>query len=141
MPPIDRTHYEIHRAICKQTHPSDPIHWILLLAHPNDTHCIWYHSVNENGHEGAYEMLIEPNKRFNSWAFAEKIFLGLIPVELGVVVSREACKVPPQNCQYWVAYVLMRLERVGLVQRGLYRRWIGQVSERWGDEGPGDLRY
>lgn len=110
------------------------------MVHPGNDHCIWYHSVNGSGH-GGYEMLIEPNKRFDSWSFEHKFFLGIFPTALGAVVSREACKVPPQNCQFWVAYVVMRLGRVGLVSGDLYGWLVGEVRERWGDEGPGDLRY
>jgi hypothetical protein len=140
MPRIDYNHYELWLAQCK-VEPHKPCHWILLMVHPNDNHCILYHSVNETGESGSYEMLIEPNKRFYSWSFDEKFYLGMFPTELGVAVSQEANKVPPQNCQYWVLYVILRLERRGLVPRGVYRGWLGEVSECWGDEGPGDLRY
>lgn len=141
MPRIDYTHYELWLAQCKVESPTEACHWILLMVHPNDTHCIWYHSVNETGQEGDYDMLIEPNKRFDSWSFHDKFYLGMFPAELGFVVSQEACKVPLQNCQYWALYVVLRLERRRLLSGGVFRRWITEVTEFWGDKGPGDLRH
>jgi hypothetical protein len=141
MPRVDFTHYELWLAQCKITTPTEFVHWMLLMVHPGDNRCFWCHSVNESGQERDYDMLIEPNRRFDSWSFHDKFFLGIFPTELGRVVSQEAYKVPPQNCQYWALYVILRLERRGLLSEGLYREWIGQVSECWGDEGPGDLRY
>jgi hypothetical protein len=80
------------------------------MVHPGDNRCIWYHSVNEAGHEagheGSYEIPIEPNKRFDSWSFEHKFFLAMFPTELGAVMSREACKVPPQNCHFRLLVLL-----------------------------------
>ncbi|KAF3394451.1 hypothetical protein F1880_004787 [Penicillium rolfsii] len=88
MPRIDYDHYELWLAQCKVNSPTEPCHWILLMVHPNDSHCIWYHSVNETGEAEDFEMLIEPNKRFNSWSFDEKFYLGMFPTEYGVTHNR-----------------------------------------------------
>lgn len=40
--------------------------------------------------------------------------------------------------QFWALYLILRLERRGLLSD---RRWIREVTVCWGVEGPGDLRY
>ena len=85
--------------------------------------------------------MIEPNKRFDSPSFCCKYYLGTIPVELGIEVSRQANRIPPQNCQYWALYLILRLERRRILPRGSFDAWSGSITELWGDQGAGDLRH
>lgn len=39
--------------------------------------------MNEAGHEGAYEILLEPNKRFDSRSFKQQVAPGYVPYRAG----------------------------------------------------------
>jgi hypothetical protein len=133
---MGRAHYDLFLAICKEQFPSGPIHWMIMMVHPGAQRCIWLHCV---GSPGGRELLIEPNKRFDSWSIERTFFLSRIPASAGRMVEQQARAIPPQSCQYWAVYLVLRLERRGMVPHGSYGHWRHHITHRREDMGPGCL--
>jgi hypothetical protein len=122
MASIDRHHLDLYLAICKPQDPEDPIHWMMMMAHPGAERCTWLHC---EGFRGNRRTEIEEGKRFNSWGIGTKDFLCRIPVSEGITVVQEALALPKQSCRWWVLYLMLRLEDKGLMPEGTHNHWKG----------------
>jgi hypothetical protein len=89
---------------------NDPLHWILLLAHPGSDRCTWYHVTGGPTQGRPYVPKIEANKRTNSFGIATKQFISRIPAGEINKVKAATQAVPLQRCQRWTTEVLAKLE-------------------------------
>lgn len=134
---VDRTTFDIWLAICKRTHPRNPIHWMIMMGHPGSDRCTRFHST---GYPGHYEVQMDTDRRHDSWSIESKHFICRIPAAYGDVVWQEAEAIPAQSCQCWASYLLLRLERRYMVPCGTYEHWVDyHMTSRREDKGPGCL--
>jgi hypothetical protein len=77
---------------------NDPLHWILLLAHPGSDRCTWYHVTGGPTQGRPYVPKIEANKRTNSFGIATKQFISRIPAGEINKVKAATQAVPLQRC-------------------------------------------
>jgi hypothetical protein len=103
---------------------------------PGATRGIRLHST---GYKGNRRLSIEPDKRFNSWQVEDTHYLGIIPADDRIIVPKEAEKIPLQSCQLWACYLMLRLERKGLLRKGTFDHYMHCYKHKFlEDYGPGD---
>jgi hypothetical protein len=138
MPRVDRQHLDIYWITCKQPTPDTPVHRMIGMVHPGADRCTWLHC---EGSPGSRRLVIEANRRFNSWSIESKSFLARVHVSAARTVEDQARAIPLQSCRFWAMYLILRIERTGLVPSGTYDR----LRRRYGnppsheDYGPGAL--
>lgn len=100
---------------------------------------MWYHCP---GQPGAREPTYEVDKRLDSWSFDSKQYLARIPTTAVHKVQQQAQAIPPQDCSSWALYVILRLEREGLIPAGNYENLRNRYgnSHNGEDLGPGNMR-
>ncbi|KAJ6189143.1 hypothetical protein N7519_004051 [Penicillium mononematosum] len=102
---------ELYVQICK---PHDTVvHWMIAMKYPDADRCTRLHSI---GYMGNRTLSIEHDKRFDSDQVETTHYLGRIRVSESTTVEMEAEKVPLQSCQLWACYLILRLERKGLLK-------------------------
>ncbi|KAJ5478334.1 hypothetical protein N7530_003843 [Penicillium desertorum] len=107
---------ELYVQICK---PQDTVvHWMIAMKYPDADRCTRLHSI---GYMGNRTLAIEHDKRFDSDSVETTHYLGRIHVSESTIVEMEAEKIPPQSCQLWACYLILRLERKGLLQEDVRR--------------------
>ncbi|OQE13655.1 hypothetical protein PENFLA_c045G08119 [Penicillium flavigenum] len=107
---------ELYLQICK---PHDTVvHWMVAMKYPDADRCTRLHSI---GYMGNRTLAIEDDKRFDSDSVETTHYLGRICVSESTTVEMEAEKVPLQSCQLWACYLILRLERKGLLQEDVRR--------------------
>ncbi|KAJ5840231.1 uncharacterized protein N7525_005419 [Penicillium rubens] len=104
---------ELYLQICKPN--NTVVHWMIAMKYPDADRCTRLHST---GYMGNRTLLIEPDKRFDSDAVETTHYLGRFRASESTTVETEAEKVPLQSCQLWACYLILRLERKGLLQEG-----------------------
>ncbi|KAJ5264281.1 hypothetical protein N7505_008202 [Penicillium chrysogenum] len=107
---------ELYLQICKPN--NTVVHWMIAMKYPDADRCTRLHST---GYMGNRTLLIEPDKRFDSDAVETTHYLGRFRASESTTVETEAEKVPLQSCQLWACYLILRLERKGLLQEGVRR--------------------
>ncbi|CDM30480.1 unnamed protein product [Penicillium roqueforti FM164] len=126
-------HYELHLQICKPQ--GGVIHWMLVTRHPHSQSCTRLHST---GYMGNRNLEIEYNKRFDSWSVESTHLLGEIHRDNIHTVEAEAREVPLQSCQLWACYLMLRLERRGLLAEGTFDHYMNCYEhKREENYGPG----
>ncbi|KAJ5360107.1 hypothetical protein N7517_009298 [Penicillium concentricum] len=131
---IDRTHRELYVQICYEV--ENAVHWMIIMRHPGDERCIRLHST---GCMGDRTYSVEDDMRFDSHSVASTHYLGTIHEADSWIVEREAEKIPLQSCQLWAFYLILRLERNGLIKDGQYKHFMNCYKHsRREDYGPGD---
>ncbi|KGO66583.1 hypothetical protein PITC_079830 [Penicillium italicum] len=119
---IDRNDYrKLYVQICKQGDPDGPIHWMIAMKYPGSDRCTRLHST---GCMGDRRLDIEYDKRFDSRSVESTHFLGEIRGGDSAIVEEEARKIPLQSCQLWACYLMLRLERRGLLEEGNYNHFM-----------------
>ncbi|KAJ5272104.1 hypothetical protein N7524_005373 [Penicillium chrysogenum] len=125
---------ELYLQICKPN--NTVVHWMIAMKYPDADRCTRLHST---GYMGNRTLLIEPDKRFDSDAVETTHYLGRFRASESTTVETEAEKVPLQSCQLWACYLILRLERKGLLQEGQYDHYMNcYTHRREEDYGPGD---
>ncbi|KAJ5919649.1 hypothetical protein N7454_009484 [Penicillium verhagenii] len=132
---VDTFHFDIYVAVC-YSEPGWPGHWMVFLRHPGADRCAYrFHSLQN---DVDFQLAIEYNTRFDSRSIKQTFYLGRIPTSAICTVEREAHAVPPQSCQCWVLYFLLRLQWKRLVPLGTYEHWRdNHVESHRVDRGPG----
>ncbi|KAJ6163335.1 hypothetical protein N7497_003314 [Penicillium chrysogenum] len=126
---------ELYLQICKPN--NTVVHWMIAMKYPDADRCTRLHST---GYMGNRTLLIEPDKRFDSDAVETTHYLGRFRASESTTVETEAEKVPLQSCQLWACYLILRLERKGLLQEGQYDHYMNcYTHRREEDYGPGTM--
>ena len=114
-------------------------HRMIGLFNPGADRGAWYHC---QGSPGAREPTYEYEKRLDSWSFASKQLISRIPTTLVNKVFQQAEAIPPQDCGTWAMYLILRLEREGLVPVGNYDNLKNRYGHLHYDEdfGPGTMK-
>ncbi|KAH9863700.1 hypothetical protein J1614_009632 [Plenodomus biglobosus] len=110
-----------------QRRGNDPLHWILLVSPTGTDQCTWYHVTGGPTQGKNYSLMIQANKRMNSFGIASKELVGRIEEKDINKLKASAQKPSLQRCQRWTCDVLEDLERKGLIVVGTaakYRRRI-----------------
>ncbi|EKV12133.1 hypothetical protein PDIG_46450 [Penicillium digitatum PHI26] len=111
---------ELYVQICTPG-PDGAIHWMIAMRYPGSDRCTRLHST---GCIGDRRLDIEHGKRFDSRSVEHTHFLGKICERDSTIVEREARKIPLQSCQLWACYLILRLERRGLLEKGSYNHYM-----------------
>lgn len=131
----DRDEYELYVQICYPGSDGVTIHWMIAMRHPGSDRCTRLHST---GCMGDRTLSIEPNMRFDSRSVEHTHFLGKIERRDKDIVMMEAEQIPLQSCQLWACYLMLRLERKGLLERKTYKHYMHcYPHNRVEDYGPG----
>lgn len=131
MSQVDTAHYDIYVAFGRQQFPCDPVHCLVMMGHPGAARCSRFHC---EGWPGRWQPAIESDKGFESWWIKSKYFVAQIPAEAGPIVEEQARRIPPQQAGLWACYLLLRLEKKGLIPEGTYQHWRGQLVINPDDE-------
>ncbi|KAJ5963430.1 uncharacterized protein N7479_003306 [Penicillium vulpinum] len=131
---IDPDYRDIYVQICKPG-GNGAIHWMIVIKWPGADRGTRLHSV---GSKGNRQLSIESDKRFDSASVETTHYLGQIYASESPIVRSEAKRIPLQSCQLWACYLILRLERKGLLQNGLYDHYMNCYSHRRDEDyGPG----
>lgn len=131
----DRDEYELYVQICYPASDGVTIHWMIAMRRAGSERCTRLHST---GCRGDRTLTIEPNMRFDSRSVEHSDFLGKIDRRDRDIVEIEAEKIPLQSCQLWACYLMLRLERKKLLERGTYNHFMHcYPHNRVEDYGPG----
>jgi hypothetical protein len=122
---IDYDHCELYLQICYPQ--DDAVHWLIFVKCPGADRGVRLHST---GCYGQRSLSIEPDKRFDSRAVESTHYLGRMTASESVIVPVEAKKIPLQSCQTWACYLMLRLERQGLLKRGNFDHFMNCYPHR-----------
>ncbi|KAJ5975022.1 hypothetical protein N7481_008729 [Penicillium waksmanii] len=134
MSQVDQTHYDVYVAFGRKQFLCDPVHSLIIMSHPGAERCIRLHC---EGWPGYWKPAIESNKRFQSWWIESKDLVAQIPASAGPIVEQEARAIPAQSSGLWASYLLLRLEKKGLIPEGIYEHWRDQLHIPATDEDVG----
>ncbi|KGO47174.1 hypothetical protein PEX1_049610 [Penicillium expansum] len=107
---------ELYLQICTPG-PDGAIHWMIIEKLPRSDRCTRLHST---GYKGNRKLAIEHGKRFESRSVEHTHYLGKFHSSYSALIKREASKIPLQSCQLWACYLMLRLERKGLLEVGKF---------------------
>jgi len=131
---IDFNHRELYLQIC---YPEDDgaVHWLIFMKCPGSDRGTRFHSTGWKGHR---TLSMELDKRYDSRSVEDIHYLGKIHVSDSIIVPLEAEKIPLQSCQLWACYLMLRLERKGLLKRGTFDYYMHNYGHRRDEDyGPG----
>jgi hypothetical protein len=80
--------------------------------------CTYYHVTGGPTQRTGYSLMIQANKRVDSFGIQSKNFVGTIAQSDINKLRSSAQRAPLQQCQRWVCDVLADLERKGLIEQG-----------------------
>lgn len=134
---IDRESVDIYWINCKRS-SNGLTHRMIGLFNPGADRGAWYHC---QGSPGAREPTYEYEKRLDSWSFASKQLISRISTTVVNQVLEQAEAIPPQGCGTWAMYLILRLEREGIIPVGNYdnlKNHYGHLHDGE-DYGPGTM--
>ncbi|KAL4956525.1 hypothetical protein BDW69DRAFT_81818 [Aspergillus filifer] len=111
-----------------QRRGNDTLHWIFVLAPPNSNRCTWYHIKGGPTQGRPYKMMVEDNKRMDSFGIASLTKICTIPASQRRRVLAQANAIPLQRCQRWTTELLSRLETKGLAPPGTGARFAAMIE-------------
>ncbi|KAJ5972172.1 uncharacterized protein N7479_002090 [Penicillium vulpinum] len=119
--------WDVYVAFC-QRRGDDPLHWMLLFAHPGSLRCTWYHVVGGPTQNRDFERKIQAGKRMDSFGISRKQYICQIAASEINKVKSAVVAVPVQDCQRWIVAVLAGLERKCLVPAGTSADYYNQME-------------
>jgi hypothetical protein len=130
---INHDYRDLYLQIC---YPLDnAVHWLIFLKCPGADRGTRLHST---GCYGQRTLTMELDKRFVSRSVETTHYLGRVTASDSVIVPMEAEQIPLQSCQLWVCYLMLRLERKGLLKSGTYEHYMNCYPHRRDEDfGPG----
>ncbi|KAJ5474723.1 hypothetical protein N7475_004289 [Penicillium sp. IBT 31633x] len=130
---FDYNTLDLYVQICYPEHGA--VHWLIYMGCPGADRGTRFHST---GCYGQRKFSVEHNMRFESRSVEQTHYLGRIHESEGRIVSSEAAKIPLQSCQTWACYLILRLERKGLLEAGTYNHYMHCYPHRREEDfGPG----
>lgn len=135
MVPYTADSYELFLQVCPGVTAQDPKEWRLFLKFEDSDRGTL---MEVKGKPYDREMYPVHEAFFEAPDVIQSIHLGTISSRQGAIdVLSEAGNVMPQHPQIWCCYVMLRLERIGMVRDGTYAHFkrSSEVEPGYEDNG------
>lgn len=115
--PMSSQTLDVYIAFC-QRRGTDPAHWMLLVGTTGTNRCTWYHVTGGPTQNSGYTLMIQANKRIDSFGIVSRELVGTIQEKDLNKLKSSAQSIPLQRCQRWTCDLLEDLERKALIEKG-----------------------